>query len=114
MLHIYEEKYNAEANGAWCAIIVHENGIGYRGNFLFETGAAREPYGENWKAFCEDVRKKTGISLLPRNSMNFYKLSDYEQVAGLDAAHVRGDCRVTKKEIFVRGWRPETAILDVM
>ena len=106
-------------SGKWCASIIHTTNAdypvySYRGEFHFETGEEVLCEGCDWNSFCIDVIDKTGIGLPLRKYMRFFKLSDFEQIAGLDAAHVRGMCQVTKHEIFKKGWRAYTAILDVM
>ena len=60
--------------------------------------------GIGWKAFWEDFRNKTGIWLPARKYFCFCKLSDFEQLAGVDASHVRKSCIVTKQD-RLRGWR---------
>lgn len=113
---LLREADNLDLNGAWCADIIHADGAddfpkyAYRGTFYFKSGDEATAYGVDWNSFCTDVRMKTGIVLPLRKDMRFFKLSDYEQIAGLDAAHVRGMVQVTKKEIFVNGWRASEAI----
>ena len=104
-------------SGKWCAQIIHTDGADYpyypyRGEFYFESGEEVLCEGCDWNSFCVDVAEKTGIRLPLRKNMRFFKLSDFEQIAGLDAAHIRGMIQVTKKEIFVNGWRAYKAIRD--
>lgn len=113
---LLREADNIDLNGKWCADIIHTDGadtfpqFAYRGTFYFENGNEATAYGVDWQSFCTDVRLKTSIVLPLRKDMRFFKLSDYEQIAGLDAAHERGMVQVTKKEIFVNGWRASEAI----
>lgn len=115
---LLREADGVEVNGPWCADIIHTDGaddfpkFAYRGTFYFKTGADVTAYGVDWNSFCTDVRLKTGIRLPLRKSMKFYKLSDFEQIAGIDAAHSRQEhgCIITKKERFCDGWRASEAI----
>ena len=97
--------------GAWCADIIHTDGADfpeypYSGVFYFANGLEVKCFGADWKAFCDDVASKTwGIRLPQRKEMRFYKLSDREQIAGIDAAHERPEgIQVSMQERIVKGW----------
>ena len=114
---LLREADNIDLNGPWCADIIHTGGaddfpkFAYRGTFHFKSGDEATAYGVDWDSFCTDVRLKTGIRLPLRKDMKFYKLSDYEQIAGIDAAHERPQgCHITKRERFVEGWNAEEAM----
>lgn len=114
---LLREADSIDLNGKWCADIIHTDGadtfpqFAYRGTFYFESGAEATAYGVDWPSFCTDVRLKTGIRLPLRKNMQFFKLSDFEQIAGIDAAHERPNgFHVTKRERFGEGWRAHEAI----
>lgn len=114
---LLREAGSIDLNGKWCADIIHTDGadtfpqFAYRGTFYFESGAEATAYGVDWSSFCTDVRLKTGIRLPLRKNMQFFKLSDFEQIAGIDAAHERPNgFHVTKRERFGEGWRAHEAI----
>lgn len=109
---------NHAHSGKWCAQIVHTEGAdfptyAYRGEIYFASGAVVEALGCDWSSFCADVNAKTGIRFPLRKDMKFHRISSFEQFAGLDAAHTRGTCHVTKTEIDC-GWRAYTAIIDAL
>lgn len=114
---LLREADNIDLNGPWCADIIHEDDANdfpkyaYRGTFYFKNGLSATAYGVDWNSFCTDVRMKTGIVLPLRKDMRFFKLSDFEQIAGLDAAHERPNgIHVSKRERFGEGWRACEAI----
>lgn len=114
---LLREADTLDLSGAWCADIIHEDGandfpkFAYRGTFYFKSGDEATAYGVDWQSFCTDVRMKTGIRLPLRKNMKFYKLSSFEQIAGLDAAHIRPNgVHVTAEERFGEGWRASEAI----
>ena len=69
----------------------------YRGIFEFEQCAC-EVSGNGWKEFRENVRRDTGIEIPMKKYFKFEKLSDFEEIAGIDASHPRETCIVTMKD----------------
>ena len=94
----------------WTCTIVQNTETGkYRiadfrinGIVVWELQLLSEVY---YLALKEEVKRVTGIQLLPRRDMFFEKLSDFEKIATIDNTQVRNDCRVTIKE-RIAGWQP--------
>ena len=100
-------------SGKWTADILYSKEDGYRGIFEFEQGGEITVYGSNWKTFREEVAYQTGVALPMRKYFPFQKLSDYEQIAGIDAANCRHTCMVDMMDRLL-GWRMHDALLSAI
>ena len=78
---------------------------GYRGIISFEYApTVNIDYCKTWREFYEKTRETTGICIPKRKYFTFHKLSDFEQLSGIDASHVRKSCVVTKGD-RLSGWK---------
>ena len=77
----------------------------YRAIVSFPTRPDISAEGIGWKAFWEDFRNKTGIWLPNRKYFRFCKLSDFEELAGVDASHTRENGCIVTKQDRLRGWK---------
>lgn len=75
----------------------------YRGIFEFEQCSC-EVTGAGWKEFRENVKRDTGIEIPLKKYFRFEKLSDFEEIAGIDASHPRKSCIVTMQDRR-NGWQ---------
>lgn len=100
-------------SGAWTADFFYSKEDGYRGEFEFEIGGEATVYGVNWKAFREEVVRRTGVALPMRKYFHFQTLSDYEQIAGIDAANPRPTCMVNMMDRLL-GWRRDDALVSAL
>lgn len=84
----------------WKADIIHVDGEGYRAIFSMDSGeemdiaAACVP----WRELCRLIDDYIGIRLPSKRCFKFEKLSDFEQIAGVDAATTRESCIVTMED----------------
>lgn len=51
-----------------------------------------------WRELCANVERDAGIRFPLKKYFKFEKLSDFEQIAGIDASHVRPSCVVTMQD----------------
>ena len=92
----------------WNMDIIH-SADGYRAIISTDnTADINIDFSKTWQEFAAEVKYITGISLPIRKHISFYKLSDFEQYAGIDASHCRPQgCIVSAKERR-QGWRRES------
>ena len=91
----------------WNADIIRDTETNeYRALFAFETGPDIEAVGHGWRELCDNVTFLTGIRLPRCKAFSWHKLSDWEQLAGIDASHIRPTCIVSKTDRRY-GWRRE-------
>ena len=99
--------------GRFCGHIIQEHFAGYRGYFCFESGGEIDIFGADWKQFRENMVKATGVVLPMRKYFCFAPISDYEMIAGIDAANQRTTCIVNGSE-YKSGWRAWEALLSAI
>ena len=91
----------------WNADIIRDTETNhYRALFTFYSGPGVEAAGDGWRELCDNVTLLTGIRLPHRKWFSFSKLSDWEQIAGIDASHTRQTCIVSRDDRR-QGWRRE-------
>ncbi|MBO4796760.1 MAG: hypothetical protein J5553_05175 [Verrucomicrobia bacterium] len=91
----------------WNADIIRDTTVNsYRAIFAFESGPDVEVYGDGWRELCDNIRFVTGIEIPMKKYFKFQRLSDWEQIAGIDASHTRPTCVVTMAD-RKNGWRRE-------
>ena len=78
----------------------------YRAIISFEDKPDVTAYGDGWRDLCDNVKFITGICFPLRKFFKWSKLSDWEQIAGIDASHVRPSCVVTIEDRR-NGWMRE-------
>lgn len=92
----------------WTLTVIQSNGK-YRAIMLMDNKEVEDlPAEVNYKTLKEAIKLKTGVEILKRKDMIFEKLSDFENVATIDATQYRGegkDCRVTMED-RKNGWQP--------
>ena len=89
-----------------CDIIRNTDTNEYRASVEREDGFSVDVYGDNWRDLCKNVRSALGITFPLKKYFEFSRLSDFEQIAGIDASHTRATCIVTMKDRFA-GWMRE-------
>lgn len=87
--------------------IIHKTGAGYRAIITTENGSETETAGRNWEELRTATTSVAGLDIGKRKYYSFYKLSDFETVAGVDASHVRQSCMVTMQDRR-NGWSRST------
>lgn len=86
-------------NYKWNADIIRDTDTNrYRAIISFNYRRDADIEGNGWRDLCENVRRATGICLPLRKFFQWSKLSDFEQIAGIDACHVRPSCIVTRED----------------
>ena len=74
----------------------------YRGIFECDLCSC-EVLGNGWRDFADNVKRDTGIEIPLKKHFVFEKLSDFEEIAGIDASHTRKSCIVTMQD-RKNGW----------
>lgn len=83
----------------WNADIIRDTELNrYRAIITFDDRPEVDTEGSGWRELCANVRRLAGISFPLRKYLQWGKLSDYEQIAGIDACHTRKSCVVTTKD----------------
>ena len=81
------------------ADIIHVDGSGYRAIFSFPDYPDIDiDLCGTWKDFRDEVKRVCGIWLPARKWFSWSKLSDFEQLAGIDASHTRKTCIVSARD----------------
>lgn len=88
----------------WNADIIRDiNFNRYRAIITFEDRKEIDIEGNGWKELCSAVYRVSGIRFPMKKYFQFSKLSDYEQIAGIDASHTRNSC-IVKMSDRKAGW----------
>lgn len=88
----------------WNADIIRDTTCNrYRAIITFDYRPEVDIEGNGWKDLVSAVRRATGICFPMKKYFQFSKLSDWEQIAGIDASHVRATCIVTRAD-RKNGW----------
>lgn len=91
----------------WNADIIQNEATGeYRAVISFDDRPDVEAYGDDYRELLDNVTFITGIRFPRKKYLKFYRLSDWETIAGIDASHTRESCVVTKEDRRA-GWRRE-------
>ena len=96
---------------AWNMDIIHKDGEGYRA--IITTDAHEEAqfgcFGEwySWKQLSALIERATYIRIPKRKEFRFEKLSAFEQIAGIDASHIRPQGSLVTMQERQCGWMRE-------
>ena len=83
----------------WNADIIRDNETNrYRAIITFEDRPEIDVESNGWRELCANVRRACGICFPMKKHFQFANLSDWEQIAGIDASHTRASCIVTMED----------------
>lgn len=89
----------------WNADIIRETDTNrYRAIISFDNKPDIAVEGNGWRDFYKNVDQIAQIRFPMHKFFQWSKLSDFEQIAGIDACHVRPSCIVTKEDRR-NGWK---------